>query len=63
VQPLAVAQLLWRAEALEVLRHRGLHRGLSSATRWRLWERLAEQLPLLELQVEVRSRLKARQDW
>ena len=63
VQPLAVAQLLWRAEAFDCLRERGLHMGLASATRWRLWERLAEQVPLLELQTEVRHRLKARQDW
>lgn len=63
VEPLAVAQLLWRDEALEILRERGLHRGLTSATRWRLWEAIARELPLDELGNVVRNRLKARQDW
>lgn len=63
VEPLAVAQLLWRDEALEILRERGLHRGLASATRWRLWETLALELPIDELGNVVRNRLKARRDW
>jgi hypothetical protein len=63
VSPLAVAQLLWRDEALGVLRSRGLHRGLSAATRWRLWQHLANSLTLDDLRCEVREHLKARQDW
>lgn len=63
VQPFAVAQLLWRNEAFELLRQRGLQRGLSAATRWRLWEVLAAELPLTVLREEVRERLKARRDW
>lgn len=63
VQPVAVAQLLWRGEAYNALRDRGLHKGLSSATRWRLWNVLADQVPLDELREEVRQRLKARQEW
>ena len=63
VNPLAVAQLLWRAEALEVLQRRRLQKGLLTATRWRLWERLAEELPLQELREEVRVALKARREW
>ena len=63
VEPFAVAQLLWRDEALDVLRARQLHRGRSSLTRWQLWRCLADEMPLDELQLEVRSRLRARQDW
>lgn len=63
VDPEAVAQLLWRAEAYDALRTRGLHRRLSSATRWRLWEVLARELPLDDLREEVRQRLKARPAW
>jgi hypothetical protein len=63
VQPFAVAQLLWRNEAFDVLRQRGLQRGLSAATRWRLWEALAAEVPLAVLRQEVRERLKARRDW
>lgn len=63
VDPFAVAQLLWRDEAFDVLRERDLHRGRSAATRWQLWRYLVEELPLDELQHEVRVRLRARQDW
>lgn len=63
VQPLAVAQLLWRDEAYEVLARRGSARGLGSATRWRLWEALAEQLPLDVLRREVRAAIRARPGW
>ncbi len=63
VEPFAVAQLLWRNEALDVLRRLELHRGLSSATRWRLWEVLATELSVDALREEVRWRLKARRSW
>lgn len=61
--PLSIAQLLWRDEAYLVLDGRGLSGGLKKATRWRLWEALAKQLPLDELQQEVRKAIKARQEW
>ena len=61
--PYAIAQLLWRDEAMAVLQERGDASGLRTATRWRLWEALAEQLPLEQLRREVRNRIKARQDW
>ncbi len=63
VNPLAVAQLLWRDEALEELVARGAARGLARATRWRLWEALVELLPLDELAEVVRAKLKARPEW
>jgi hypothetical protein len=63
VQPLGVAQLLWRAEVLEELTARDAARGLARATRWRLWEALADLLPPVELGAVVRGRLKARREW
>ncbi|HET8661269.1 MAG TPA: sce7726 family protein [Micromonosporaceae bacterium] len=63
VDAFAVAQLLWRDEAYDTLRRRGLHAGLARATRWRLWQVLAEELSLSDLKGEVRHRLKARQAW
>lgn len=54
-----VAQLLWRDEAYAVLEAMGLHEGLKRATRWVLWDRLAE-LDLDELRDAVRAQLKAR---
>lgn len=61
--PLSIAQLLWRDEAYAVLHSRGLSAGLRRATRWRLWEALAEHLSLPELQREVREAIKARPEW
>lgn len=60
---LSIAQLLWRDEAYGVLDRRGLSAGLRKATRWRLWQALAEQLPLAALQCEVREAIKARPEW
>jgi hypothetical protein len=51
--PLAIAQLLWRGDVA----------GLRTATRWRLWEALAVQLPLDQLRREVRNKIKARRGW
>ena len=61
--PYSVAQLLWRAEALDVLRSRGLHRGLASATRFKIWDALVEHIDLDDLRAVVRGALKARQEW
>lgn len=61
--PFAVAQLLWRAEALDVLRELHLHHGLSKKARWYVWERLASSVELGELRGIVRDRLKARREW
>lgn len=63
IDPIALAQLLWREEALSVLKERGLHKGLLSKPRQVLWSALAEQLELRDLQDEVRKRLKARSRW
>lgn len=57
---LAIAQLLWHAEALEVLERRGLARGVRSKRRAFAWQRLVETLSLDELRGEVRLALQAR---
>jgi hypothetical protein len=59
----AVAKLLWRNEALAALETRGLDIGLRSKPRRALWSALAEHLSATELAAEVRTALKARQDW
>ncbi|MFB5761327.1 sce7726 family protein [Paenibacillus medicaginis] len=63
IDPLALAQLLWREEALSILKERGLHKGLLSKPRRILWNALADQLELEDLQDEVRKKLKARTRW
>jgi hypothetical protein len=62
-EPLAVAQLLWREEALDLLIAHGAAAGLRSATRWKLWEALVGRLAFDHLKAEVRLRLKVRPEW
>ncbi|MGK4591684.1 sce7726 family protein [Amycolatopsis sp. w19] len=61
--PYTVAQLLWRDEAMAALRERDLHRGLSSATRFRLWERMADTMSIKDIQQTVHAAIMARPDW
>jgi hypothetical protein len=63
VIPLAMAQLLWREEALQVLEEAGAAEGLRNKTRNQIWQRLTEALTTNQLGDAVRSKLKARQHW
>jgi hypothetical protein len=60
IDPFALAQLLWRDEALEALEARGWAIGMRSKTREELWRRLVAHLTLDELGDLVRTRLKHR---
>ncbi len=63
IDPFAVAEFLWREEALEILVERGWERGIKSKPRQVLWQRLVERLELEELQEIVRQTLKSRANW
>lgn len=64
VEPMALAQLLWREEALDALMARGLGHGMRSKPRAALWRRLADALSAEELGGVVREYLKKRgADW
>lgn len=63
VDPIALAQLLWRDELLEVLTELGIEKGMLSKPRKALWRRLAEHLTVVELGDIVRQRLKIREGW
>ncbi len=63
VDPFALAQLLWRDEALQVLRASGLAAGLENKPRRYLWKALAEQVQLSSLKEIVRMHLKSRTRW
>ncbi|MFI1914695.1 sce7726 family protein [Nocardia sp. NPDC020380] len=63
VEPIALAQLLWREEALEELTVRDADRGVRSKPRWAVWTRLTEVIDREELRCLVRRRLKERQCW
>lgn len=53
----ALAQLLWRPEALEVLKRHGCAKGVLSKPRPVLWQRLADSLSTDDLSAEVRAAL------
>jgi hypothetical protein len=57
----ALVQLVWRDEALELLRLYGLDRGLRSKPRRHLWSALTDNFPLREIRRMVRLTLKNRQ--
>ena len=63
LDPFSLAQLLWRSEALEELRTRGLSKGLSKKARHYIWLTLAEAIDIAELRVLVRERVKVRPEW
>ncbi|WP_191060018.1 sce7726 family protein [Geminicoccus harenae] len=61
--PYLVAQLLWREEALAVLTFRGLAKGWRGKRIKLIHQRLAAELPFVELSAHVREALKRRTNW
>jgi len=59
----AIASLLWRDEALDLLMKLGLDAGVRSKPNQALIERLAERVTLANLSAHVRQILRARGDW
>ena len=57
---LALAQLLWRDEALSVLKKKGHSQGVLSKPRAVIWERLAERLSAPEISSEVQAAFRKR---
>lgn len=62
LSPVAVAELLWRDEALALLERLNQAKGIRSKPRLVLYSKLAEVLSIKELREEVRSQLK-RRNW
>lgn len=60
---LDVAKLLWRDEAVTILRELGGAKGVLSRPRRMIYARLAEIMPLDVLRARVRCQLRCRQDW
>jgi hypothetical protein len=63
VQPVAVAELLWRPEAVEILRNLGTPEPLLRKPRAFLYRYLAELIELERLRGLVRQALKSRARW
>ncbi len=60
LDPISIAKLLWRDEALEVLRGAGGARGVMTKSRKIVWKRLIESVSLDDLRSAVRAALKRR---
>lgn len=58
--PLAMVRLLWRSEALAILKEKGLANGLLSKPRTALWRKLVDSVTVEELGALIRFHIKAR---
>jgi hypothetical protein len=63
VDTYALVQLLWRDEALALLKELKLDKGMSSKPRRAIWQKLAQARPADELGLMVRHQLKVRTGW
>ena len=59
----SIAQLLWREEALDVLRDLGISKGIKSKPKPALWRLLANIANKKTLSQKVREKLKIRVNW
>ncbi len=58
-----IARLLWKDEAVAILDRHGLSKGYRSKSVHVIHQRLADELPFDVLKSEIRSCLKARENW
>lgn len=63
LDPIAIAQLLWKSEAAEILKSLGEPSNVLRECRSILYERLAAAIDLPQLQQRVREYLRKRRDW
>jgi hypothetical protein len=63
IDPLALAELLWRPEAVKTLHERKAPSQLLKKPRGVLYRYLADTVPLSELRGIIRQQLKARERW
>jgi hypothetical protein len=63
VDSIAIAQLLWKTEAVEMLQSLGEPSSITRLSRSVLYEQLAQAMELDELQRRVREALKVRKNW
>jgi phage gp46-like protein len=61
--PISVAALLWRDEALAFLEELGAAKGVRSKSRSHIYLKLVKHIGLDDLRDKVRERLKDRRDW
>jgi hypothetical protein len=59
----SVVELLWRDEALTLLREHGGGRKLYRYSRTQMWDMLVERIPADQLRAIIRATLKGRENW
>jgi hypothetical protein len=60
---LALAQLLWREEVMELMEYFDLTKGFKSANRKKLWRHISDNLSVEQLKTFVCFKLRTRKDW
>ena len=60
LDPLSIAKLLWRDEAIDLLKKSGRARGVMTKSRRLVWERVIEAIALDQLRDAVRAALRQR---
>jgi len=60
LDPLSIAKLLWRDEAIDLLKKSGRARGVMTKSRRLVWERVVEAITLDQLRDAVRAALRKR---
>lgn len=60
---LALAQLLWRDEVLELMEYFDLTTGFRNASRKKLWRHVSNSLSLDEIKAFVCYKLRTRKNW
>lgn len=63
VSGLALAQLLWKSELIELLAEAGIKKGISQKRCLELWQIAAKTFSISALQFKVREMLKVREHW
>jgi len=63
IQPFHICQLLWREEALAVLKEHGMDYGFRTKGRRYMWKALAKELHLDDIRKAVKEKLSSRTDW
>jgi len=63
VDAFAIAQLIWRDEAIDILKTLGLEKGMLSKSRKDLWHKLSMCVPIDQLKTYVRDKIKIRARW
>ncbi|HHW36803.1 MAG TPA: sce7726 family protein [Bacillales bacterium] len=63
VDPYSLSHLLWREEALAILKEKGLQKGYLSKPRKEIYEKLSNSLEINELRKLVSKQLRLRENW